>query len=372
MSREAAKAMKRELSRWLEDEDTSGVFSLKACDDSKMTLLAEEEHPFDIQFPPDYPKTPSRFVISSSDKRLETFVKKVNEYAQRQSEQQPPVSLKQLLSKASDLYMDLFGEEVDDDDDDDDEAGGGRGGVGIDDDNIDEELFGSGLEEPRAAAKEKPKSNPRLNELERKSVEKKFLDIGSPAATLRILNDLRNIYKQDAQAMGFSVEPVLDKRTGLENLYHWHVRLSGFDKSSLIGKDLAELQKRIGMDHILLEMRFSKDYPHLPPFVRVVKPRFAFRTGHVTIGGSICMELLTRSGWSSINDIESVLVQIRSEMMEGGAQLDRQAFNSPNLEYSEHEAWVRPHLFYARTHAHIHTKLSLSLFTITHPRTRAR
>lgn len=58
------------------------------------------------------------------------------------------------------------------------------------------------------------------------------------------------------------------------------------------------------------------------------------------------MELLTTSGWSSsnilelskemvflflkltfsfytVNDIESILIQIRSEMMEGGAQLDR-------------------------------------------------
>lgn len=37
----------------------------------------------------------------------------------------------------------------------------------------------------------------------------------------------------------------------------------------------------------------------MPPFVRVVRPRFQFRTGHVTIGGSICMELLTLSGWNS-------------------------------------------------------------------------
>ena len=26
--------------------------------------------------------------------------------------------------------------------------------------------------------------------------------------------------------------------------------------------------------------------------------------GHVTVGGSICMELLTRSGWKPTNDIE--------------------------------------------------------------------
>jgi len=33
------------------------------------------------------------------------------------------------------------------------------------------------------------------------------------------------------------------------------------------------------------------------------------------VGGSICMQLLTRSGWSAASSIESVLVQIRAEMV---------------------------------------------------------
>jgi len=83
-------------------------------------------------------------------------------------------------------------------------------------------------------------------------------------------------------------------------------------------------------------MRFSKDYPFSPPFVRVVRPRFKFMTGHVTIGGSICMELLTNSGWRSTNSIESILIQIRAEMVEGGARVE---VGSGSHEYTEHEAW---------------------------------
>jgi hypothetical protein len=45
--------------------------------------------------------------------------------------------------------------------------------------------------------------------------------------------------------------------------------------------------------------------PFSPPFIRVVEPRFAFHTGHVTIGGSICMELLTRR--SFLCDLPSLL-----------------------------------------------------------------
>ncbi len=57
-------------------------------------------------------------------------------------------------------------------------------------------------------------------------------------------------------------------------------------------------------------------------------------TGHVTIGGSICMELLTTSGWRPANSIESIFVQIRCEMMAGGARLDP----DNTTPYTEHEA----------------------------------
>lgn len=146
-----------------------------------------------------------------------------------------------------------------------------------------------------------------------------------------------------------------------ENLYHWEVRLFGFDED--LGRDLRSLSPN--KQHVELEMRFSKDYPFAPPFVRVgtpdvamhryvrlsltqaVRPRFKFLTGHVTVGGSICMELLTNSGWRSTNDIESILIQIRcplcscattltpcsAEMQSGGARIDGDS------EYNEREAW---------------------------------
>jgi len=41
-----------------------------------------------------------------------------------------------------------------------------------------------------------------------------------------------------------------------------------------------------------------------PPFVRIIRPRFRFLTGHITVGGSICLQVLTVSGWSPSNDIE--------------------------------------------------------------------
>jgi len=66
-------------------------------------------------------------------------------------------------------------------------------------------------------------------------------------------------------------------------------------------------------------MSFPNEYPMKPPFVRVVRPRFKFLTGHITVGGSICMQALTASGWSPGNDIEVcfgffVLKDVRFEM----------------------------------------------------------
>ena len=84
----------------------------------------------------------------------------------------------------------------------------------------------------------------------------------------------------------------------------------------------------------MLEIKVPETYPFNPPFIRVIRPRFAFRTGHVTIGGSICTELLTDSGWSPANTVEAVLVNIRANLLAGGARID---FANKH-DYTEHEA----------------------------------
>lgn len=85
---------------------------------------------------------------------------------------------------------------------------------------------------------------------------------------------------------------------------------------SNLHKDLVVL----GLDHIELEMSFPDGYPFEPPFARVVKPRFRKQTGFV-MNGALCMELLTRQGWNPVNDIESVIVSIRSLIVVGDGRL---------------------------------------------------
>ena len=87
---------------------------------------------------------------------------------------------------------------------------------------------------------------------------------------------------------------------------------------------------------ITLEVVFPEDYPISAPFVRVVRPRFVFHTGHVTVGGSLCTELLTRSGWTPMTPsalLHSVCVMFK----DGHGRVDIDGFAS-NQDYTEAEA----------------------------------
>ncbi|KAK2629920.1 hypothetical protein QTJ16_000740 [Diplocarpon rosae] len=122
--------------------------------------------------------------------------------------------------------------------------------------------------------------------------------------------------KTPLHELGWYINPEL-----IGNIYQWIVELHSFDASLPLAKDM----KAAGVTSIVLEIRFGKDYPFSPPFVRVIRPRFLpFQSGgggHVTAGGAMCMELLTNTGWTSVSTIESVILQVRVEMM----SLDRPA-----------------------------------------------
>lgn len=137
----------------------------------------------------------------------------------------------------------------------------------------------------------------------------------SRAATSQLLKAFNVLLKTQsttaAHELGWYINP-----NAVENMYQWIVELHSFDKDIPLAQDL----KQAGIMSVVLEMRFSNQYPFAPPFVRVVKPRFLpFNHGgggHVTEGGAICMELLTNNGWSAVSSIESVLLQIRLAMSE--------------------------------------------------------
>ena len=116
--------------------------------------------------------------------------------------------------------------------------------------------------------------------------------------------DIQN--KEPPHELGWHIDE--DK---MDNIYQWIVELHSFDSTLPLAKDM----KSKDVKSIVLELRFGKDYPMSPPFVRVIRPRFlGFQQGgggHVTAGGAMCMQLLTNDGWSAVSSIESVLLQVR-------------------------------------------------------------
>ncbi|KAL2155287.1 hypothetical protein VTH82DRAFT_28 [Thermothelomyces myriococcoides] len=130
------------------------------------------------------------------------------------------------------------------------------------------------------------------------------------AATKSLSRELRHLQALQAKTPLHELGWYIDF-DNVSNLYQWIVELHSFDVSLPLAQDM-ELAK---VTSVVLEMRFGPEFPFSPPFVRVIRPRFLpfieGGGGHVTAGGAMCMELLTESGWSPANSMESVLLQVR-------------------------------------------------------------
>ncbi|KAJ1551393.1 hypothetical protein HK405_014596 [Cladochytrium tenue] len=135
------------------------------------------------------------------------------------------------------------------------------------------------------------------------------------SATKAIQKELRALMQVQAEV------PAADRGWIIEsdsiiNLYVWRVRLVEIDKSIPLGRDL--LAHGLYEQGLKLELRFGPEFPFAPPYVRVVSPRLLPLAegggGHVTAGGSLCMDLLTLSGWSPSYSLEATLVQLRATL----------------------------------------------------------
>lgn len=128
----------------------------------------------------------------------------------------------------------------------------------------------------------------------------------------RLMMEAINVSKIDTESLGLRFE------INEENMYIWKVFINKIDEKSELYKDMIKMK----VEHIEMEIRFEQQYPISPPFVRVVSPVFKYRSANITLGGSICMELLTTQEWSPIYSMESLMVHIKSQIIEGEGRLD--------------------------------------------------
>ncbi|XP_026979520.1 ubiquitin-conjugating enzyme E2 Q2 isoform X3 [Lagenorhynchus albirostris] len=118
----------------------------------------------------------------------------------------------------------------------------------------------------------------------------------------------------------------------------------GIEKENLA--ILEKIRKTQRQDHL------NDNFPFDPPFVRVVLP--VLSGGYVLGGGALCMELLTKQGWSSAYSIESVIMQINATLVKGKARVQfganknqynlaraQQSYNSI-VQIHEKNGWYTP------------------------------
>ncbi len=104
----------------------------------------------------------------------------------------------------------------------------------------------------------------------------------------------------------------------------WRLQVAGFDEAlpgaRALNADLAELERQGGSGYITMEASFPPSYPAAPFFLRVITPRMQMYTGHVTAGGSICVEALTNTGspnsWQRDFTFEGVLTTVLHNMVD--------------------------------------------------------
>jgi len=128
----------------------------------------------------------------------------------------------------------------------------------------------------------------------------------------RLMREYQNIMKQSPDTLGFRIELLQE-----DNLSKWMVYITKPENTKLESQ-----MKKLNIPAIEIEITFKENYPIAPPFIRVVYPHFKFHSGHITVGGSLCMEMLTNQGWSPTFNVENVITQIKLAISDGGGAID--------------------------------------------------
>jgi ubiquitin-conjugating enzyme E2 Q len=129
------------------------------------------------------------------------------------------------------------------------------------------------------------------------------------------MKEYKMIIENNPNIIGFTVKLLNPDQLDVWRIY---IKDTQFEGNNNIQNDM----KKYNISEVELEFKFNENYPIQPPFVRIISPRFIYRTGHITMGGSICMELLTNQGWDITTSISTVITYVKSALFEGEGQID--------------------------------------------------
>jgi ubiquitin-conjugating enzyme E2 Q len=107
----------------------------------------------------------------------------------------------------------------------------------------------------------------------------------SPMSTLHLTKEFKFVMDEQRKArslreLGYFISPEIMG----DNLFQWIVEMHSFDESLPLAIDMKEAR----INSLLFEIRFPPNFPHSPPFFRLIKPRLLpflqGGGGHVTAG----------------------------------------------------------------------------------------
>ena len=159
---------------------------------------------------------------------------------------------------------------------------------------------------------------------EKKQTEMEVKNIGM-IRQKRLMREYGLVSKSDPEKLGFRVKMKDDSKLDV-----WFLEMFCVDNEKL-----QKQMEKLNIPFIEMEITFKENYPFEPPFVRIVYPHFVERKGHITIGGSFCVDILTTQKWSSANSIETLMIALKLIMLIGNAEIDE---SKPNKRYNLEEA----------------------------------
>jgi ubiquitin-protein ligase len=177
--------------------------------------------------------------------------------------------------------------------------------------------------------------NTKLNSGEQKKLnleKEKATEVAlSKAYSKRLMMEYKKLIKQSPETLGFSMKLATE-----DNLRIWQLFILKPENANLESQ-----MSKYNIPHIEMEFTFPEAYPIEPPFIRIVYPRFKSLTGHITQGGSICMEAVSKSGWIPTTNVEALITQIKLILSVGGAVIDDCNYNKRYDMATAREAFAR-------------------------------
>ena len=117
---------------------------------------------------------------------------------------------------------------------------------------------------------------------------------------------IRRLQKEAVMMENYSENGIRYEKIN-DNIFNWYVYLKDFDKDSNIQKSM----DKYSVEHLKIELIISDKHPFKPPFIRIISPILVNWHSFITPGGSLCLDLLTGTGWAPTYQLVTLIIQLK-------------------------------------------------------------